>query len=172
MVRAGMPGGRCPDRGDGPCQLGGGEPQRAATDLLRPAPPPGRRLSGAAAVLPEPPGAGAERAAGAAGEDAGGVAHRRGARALAGAAGLPSLRPLRLIAARLAAVARTRRGRARGRSAPRQSVTLESRFLNQAPKATCSRPADSRSCPSGIRRACQRFHRRDSATRASVLTES
>src|SRR5262249_58030213 len=108
----------------------------AAADVVRPAPPPGRRLAGAAAVLPEPRGAGAERAAGAAGEDAGGVAHRRGARALAGAAGLPSLRPLRLIAARLAAVARTRRGRARGRSAPRQSVILESRFLNQARKTS------------------------------------
>src|SRR5262249_52315585 len=118
LVPRGVPGDRGSGRGGGARQLAGGEPQRATADLLRPAPPTRGRLPGAAAGLPESPGAGAERATPAAGPDAGGAADRRGARALAGAAGLPVLRSPRLIRAPAEVPPRARLARVRGWSAP------------------------------------------------------
>src|SRR6185437_909331 len=116
----------------------------------------GGGLPGTATVLPEPPRAAAERAAGAHRQDPGGAADRRGAAALAGAAGLPTVRQ-GLSRARPEVPPKAWLGRARGRSAPgpgnRRTVTLKRGLLNQAEFLTVTKGDDDRSRPIAGHRA-------------------
>src|SRR3954447_18089675 len=90
-VPRGVRGDRRTGRGDGPCQLAGGEPQQPAAELLHPATPPGLGLPEPASVLPEPPRAGAERPPRARGKDPRRSPDRPAPSPLAGNAGLQAL---------------------------------------------------------------------------------
>src|SRR3954471_13006162 len=73
--------------GDAAQQLAGGEPQRAAAQLLHLAPPPRRFIPGPAALLPEPPPLPAQPACRAPGQEPAGVDGRPGPSTLADPAG-------------------------------------------------------------------------------------